>query len=182
MNVDFNMITAFMAIISSLIAIYAVINESKRSGFSLRIDLLFKINDQFNSLEFTLKRKNAAKLILNLKDKKDYSKWVGSELDDILDFFQSISSLTERKALDVIIVWEYFSYWLNNYYELSKEYIIFTQKEYPQTWEGVEALHKMFVKIENKEYRVTKRKYTPPSQAEILRFLKNESKLRIKSG
>ena len=178
MNIDYNMVTALMAIVSSLVAIYAVVNEGRRSGFSLRMDLLFKINDQFNHPDFTQKRKNAAKFILKLKDKQNYSKWSSSDLDDILDLFQAVSSLTERGALDKDILWEYYSYWLLNYYEVSKEYIAFIQKEYPQTWESVEWLYKVFVKLENKEYKVTKRKYTVRSQTELIEFLVDESKLR----
>jgi hypothetical protein len=140
--------------------------------------LLFKINDQFNHPDFSRKRKVAAKFLLKLKNKSDYNSWTCLELDDILDFFQAIASLTERGALDKVIVWEYYSYWLNNYYEISKEYIQLCQRESPYTWEGVEWLHKEFVKIENKD-RHAKKIYTPPSQEELKQFLIAESKLRL---
>ncbi len=179
MNLDYNMISAMMAVISSLIAIYAIVHQSKRSSFALGMDLLFKINDQFNHPDFTLKRIAAAKFLLKLKDKTNYDKWICPDLDEILDFFQTIASLIRRGALDKDIVWEYYSYWLNNYYAASEEYIKLCQKEFPQTYEGVELLHKLFVKLENKEYKFTKRKYTDPSPAEIKRFLIDESNLRI---
>lgn len=179
MNLDYNMISATMAVIASLIAIYAIVHESKRSTFALGMDLLFKINDQFNHPDFSLKRRAAAKFLLKLKDKTDYNNWTSPDLDDILDFFQTIASLTERGALDKNIVWEYYSYWLNNYYAVSKEYIELCQKEFPQTWEGVEWLHKVFIQLENKEYKYTKRKYSDPSPTEIKQFLIDESNLSI---
>ncbi len=179
MNPDYNMISAIMAVISSLIAIYAIVHEFRRSRFSFGMDLLFKITDQFNHPDFTLKRIAAAKFLLKLKDKTDYYKWICPDLDEILDFFQIVGSLTRRGALDKNIVWEYYSYWVNNYYVASEQYIKLCQQEFPQTYEDIVWLHKLFIKLENKEYKFTKRKYSDPSPAALKQFLIDESNLRI---
>ena len=97
-----------------------------------------------------------------------------ADLDEILDFFQTIASLTQpgafnKSRMGILFVW------LNNYYAASEEYIKLCQKEYPQTYEGVEQLHGLFIKLENREYRHTKRKYSDPTPEEIKQFLIDES-------
>src|SRR5690349_20494445 len=128
MKIDSNFIIAITAVISALIAIYAIIQQNKRSNFSLSMDLLFKINDQLSHPEFRRKRKAAAKFLLELKDKKVLASWVSSDVDELLDFFEVISDLTERGALDKKIIWQQYFYWVNHYYVITKVYIKLSKK------------------------------------------------------
>jgi hypothetical protein len=115
MTIDSNSIIAITAIISSLIAIYAIVQENTRSNFSLSIDLLFKLNDQFGHPDFKQKRKAAARFILELRDRTVYANWSSSDVDEIIDFFEVIATLTERGALDKEIIWQQYFYWVNGY-------------------------------------------------------------------
>src|SRR5205085_13528 len=108
-----------------IITIVALIAESKRSRFSLSVDLIMTLDERFNSDLIRKARRAAAKSI----NDKTYN-----EVDDVLDFFETVGMLTRRHALDEQLVWSTFSYWFYFYWYSTKEYIHETQKGNPTIW------------------------------------------------
>jgi hypothetical protein len=175
MNIDYNAIIAGTAVLASLTAIYAIWAESRRSTYSLGVNLLFKMNDEFAQPEFKIKRKAAVKFLL--KNESDFNTWTCIELDDILDFFQIIASLTYKGILDKNLVWEFYSYWFEFYYTCTKEYISFCNITSQGSWEDLEWLHKTLTRI---TVRDSRKSYSPPTPEEIIDFLSNyEGKIKV---
>ena len=174
MNIDYNAITSVTAVVAALIAIYSIRAESRRSTFNLGVNLLFKMNDVFNSSGFVRKRKKAAKFLLK---KPDLNEWDCVEVEDILDFFQMIGSLTRKGVIDKTLAWEFYVYWVDFYYIITKEYIEYCNIDNPGTWEDVVWLYKKFVRITVKDQ---KKPYVRPTEKEINYFLRNyEGKLTV---
>lgn len=175
MNIDYNAIIALTAVIASITAIYSVRAESKRSTYNLGVNLLFKMNDIFTNQEFLKKRRKAAKFLL--RKETDFEKWDCLELDDILDFFQTIGSLTKKGVIDQTLAWEFFVYWLDFYYVITKEYIEYCNLSNPGTWADLVWLYQKFVKTTIKDQR---KPYVLPTEKEIIDFLRNyEGKLAV---
>lgn len=105
MNIDYNAIIAITAVIASLTAIYSIRAESRRSTYNLGVNLLFKMNDIFSSPDFMKKRKKAAKFLLR---EPGFNKWDCIEVEDVLDFFQMIGSLTKKGIIDKTLAWEFY--------------------------------------------------------------------------
>ena len=176
MNIDYNAIISVTAVITSITAIYSIRDESRRSTYNLGVNLLFKLNDIFNSPDFIRKRKKAAKFLLK---KPDLNKWDCVEVEDVLDFFEMIGSLTRKRVIDKTLAWEFYVYWLDFYYIITKEYIEYCNVDNPGTWEDLVWLYKKFVQITIKDQG---KPYIPPTHEQIHRFLRSyEGKLAVNS-
>jgi len=96
------------------VAVLTLLSESKRSRFSLGIDLLLKLEERFEGQEMLRIRRKAARSLL---------KKSGDGIDDVLNFFKTIGLLVRKGALDGKMVWHSFSYWIHRYWLTTNEYI-----------------------------------------------------------
>jgi len=147
MAIDYNVLAAWSALTAAVIAIVALWIESRRSRFSLGIDLLLKLDHNFKTERMCTARQTVAKAYQMNKSEND--------IDEILDFFEMIGLLTHRGALSDILVWHNFFYWIHGYYLLSRDYIKAAQSEDPTVWQNLVSLHKRLVAIEKRERRCT---------------------------
>jgi len=136
-------LTAWAAVVAALAAVCAIWSESKRSRFALGIDLLLKMDANFNNDMMRTTRRAAGKELLHDKDKGD--------VDDVLDFFETVGMLIRRGALDDFMVWHTFYYWIHRYYVSNSEYIAKSRVEDHTIWFDLVKLHKIMVSIEKKE-------------------------------
>lgn len=131
------------------------------SRFSLGVDLTMRLDERFESPEFLKKRCAAAYAI---------SRKSGSDIEDVLDFFESLGLLTRRKALDQEFVYSTFFYWLHGYASKSRDLIAEQRKQYPARYGDLVWLHRELVAIEES-------KYGPIQESEWDGFLDDEESL-----
>jgi|HubBroStandDraft_6_1064221.scaffolds.fasta_scaffold884546_2 hypothetical protein len=77
------LVSAIAASVAALVAIAALVIQGYRARSLLRIELLFRFDDQFNSERFRKVRRAAASAVLN--DGTDYR-----DVDEVLDFFETM--------------------------------------------------------------------------------------------
>lgn len=144
--IDWNAIMGLAAVVTAVIAIVAVYLEIKNSRFVLGADLIVRLEERFTGSEMRRKRRKAAVFLLANPglDK------VCAELDEILDFFDTIGILSEKRALDMRLVRQMFFYWINPYYQGSKVYLQSVDKEDPAAFASLHKLYKELCKIEKK--------------------------------
>lgn len=164
MNIDYTALGAWIAVVGLIIAIVALIAESRRSRFSLSVDLILKLDERFNGELISKARKAAAKSISD----KTYD-----EVDDVLDFFEMIGMLTRHRALDEKMVWSMFSYWIYHYWYSTKEYVDETRKKTPTIWSYLAYLHKRMLAVDRRESGNADYEQAP-TEEELKEFLEYE--------
>jgi hypothetical protein len=141
-NIDYNAIIAWASVAAVFVAIIALIFQTKSSRFALGIDLIFKLNDYFDNEQMIKIRKEAAAAILN----KTYS-----GVDVLLNFFETIGFLVKKNAIDRKVVWNFFSFFVINYYQAASNFIKDIRKDDKTVWSNLEYLYNELVKIEKSE-------------------------------
>jgi len=81
-----------------------------RARYNQRIDLIVKFAERFDKAEMRAMRANAARALQRDRTTDD------SSVIEVLNFFEDISFLLTRKAIDDDAVYEFFSYWAMRYY------------------------------------------------------------------
>ena len=132
-------VMAVAAVLSAIVAISAVIAESKRARLSLSFDLLERLDRKFESGSMLRLRRNVALGLL-----KNSFKDVG----DLLDFFETLGIMTNHGAIDKRMVWNEFFYWVHRTMQLSDSYVKDARKSDPTIWEDVVKLYDELKKIE----------------------------------
>lgn len=132
MELDNNSITSLVSIFAVFITLIFFIIETRHSNLSLKTDLLFKLQEKFDSSEFRQIRASAAKKLIN-NEMPNY------ELSNVLDFFASIGFLYDRHAIDQDLTYQNFSFWMIRYWFCSEEYILHQRETYP----GLRHLEKL---------------------------------------
>jgi hypothetical protein len=141
-QIDYNAVSAYAAVAASLIAVVALLAESRRSRFSTGLDAMMKLDDTWSGDRMRQARNAAA---LALRDGPS------DQIDDVLDFFEFLGYLVRRHAVDEFLVWHSYFYWLHRYRTLAAGYIATQQQRYPTVWVDMLALHKKLVGIEKRE-------------------------------
>ena len=146
----------------TIIALSAFAYQVHRARFNQSVDLLFRLENDFFGPAKVAQRASAAQNYLSNRD--DFA-----EMEDILDFFETISMLTRKKALDLYIVWHTFDYWLERYYAIAKPHIVTRQKQEPGVWEDLDWLMPRLKKLQ------AKKGSSNLNESELNRFLLEES-------
>ncbi|MGH9595805.1 MAG: DUF4760 domain-containing protein [Edaphobacter sp.] len=147
----------------TILAVVAFTWLVHRARFNQSIDLLFKQENDFFG---------PAKKLQRVKAAHDLLAGNSLEAEPILDFFETMALLQRRKALDKEMVWHTFFYWIDHYYEATKDSIANRQSADPLVWkdlvEFVAALRKF------QSQRLGSTPYRPPSPEQVTAFLKEE--------
>ncbi len=135
-----------------------------RARFNQSVDLLFKLEGDFFGDRKEKQRALSAKN--NLKNAADYA-----EMEDLLDFFETVAMLTRKKALNLYMVWHTFNYWIEHYYQIARPHIQASQAFDPGRWEDLDWLMTQLVRQAKK----TGARALVLDDAERLRFLTEEA-------
>lgn len=186
MNLDYNAITAGAAVVTALIAVYAVMSETRRSRFSQGIDLIQKMSDEFVEPGFQKHRSAAARFLLQsasspegtqeLANQNAFERPTSLPLDEVLDFFQFMAVLARKGVIDKELTWNSFFYWLDCYYTLAWDYIVFWRQSSPSVWDDIDWLHRQLIGIEKKH---NPQSYHSPTPEMLSVFLSDEAELGI---
>ena len=101
---------SFIQVLIIPLTIYFVIKQLKAQNQNNQITLLNSLEEKWTSSAMKKSR-------IAVCSKNDYSH-VDLEEEDILWFFEKIAIFNLRKVLDLEIIWEYYSYYIENYFKL----------------------------------------------------------------
>ena len=112
---------ALVTAIAALIVAIVTHGQLKHSRFALGVDLLLKLEAQFDQPEMKAARKSAAKALI--PKLAAHEKLVSADLEPVLDFFETLGLLVSQHAVDEELAWNSFSYWLLRYFDLAHDQI-----------------------------------------------------------
>lgn len=95
------------------------------------------------------------------------------QMDNILNFFETVGLLVRKNYLDLHDVWSSFSYWMFNMYADFREYIDQEQKNDPTYYSDFSTLVERLRTVERKEHGNSDR----PSKEDVRGFWKEESEI-----
>jgi hypothetical protein len=125
--------TAAFTLIALIASVGSLGYQIWRTGLVQAADLMMRFEQNFFGPDKVKQRSLAAQNYL--KDPNDYL-----EMEDILDFFETIAMLTRKGALDLYMVWHTFDYWIERYFAVAAPYIRARQLEEPGVWEDLSWL------------------------------------------
>jgi hypothetical protein len=135
------------------------------------VDSLWHLDDRWNSAPMTESRRNAAASLLAAHPTTD--------VDDVLDFFETVGVLVHRQVLDPELAWDAYYWPLAHYWAASETYRqTVREAEGSTTWQELDTLVHDLTAIEAR-----KRGAAPgapsivPTPAQTKAFLKDESEL-----
>lgn len=95
--------------------------ESLPTAETLRADITLRLDDQFDRLKKDGTRHKAALAIWSQTNLED--------VEDVLDFFESIGVYLKRGVLDEQLISECYCYWIVRYHAFTKDYVPRRRKE-----------------------------------------------------
>ena len=162
-------VSAVAASVSSLVAVTALCIQGSRARALLGIELLFKFNDRFSNEYFLNARRSAAHALLS--DSSDLG-----DVDEVLDFFESIGLMIHQKALDPEMVWSEFSYWIDGWWCAALKHIQEVRSDDATIWEYFRRLRERMMRVEKRWTKASDSELVQ-SREDVLDFLKGEESL-----
>ena len=143
---------AITAVVATIVSIWAILFESKRSRLTHNSDMILRLYESFNTNEMRRARKASATFLLSLMDNPNIDEQPNADVEVVLDFFQLIGLLTRRGALDKQMVWSKFFYYLHPYHYAAEKYIKTRRKIHDDIslWADINKLHKRLISIEKR--------------------------------
>lgn len=166
MEIDLSFVTAITGIAVAIVAIVALVIEERRASITLQADLLLKLDERFSGCSMTEKRQTAAAKLLKKEE-------VNNELDDLLDYFDTIALLLEQKALNPKLAYRTHEYWIIRYWHSSADHIAKSRIRDPESWLTLEWL------VNRLELDRVKTGQPKLSSSELERFLKEEASYKL---
>jgi hypothetical protein len=140
---DYNAITAYTGLLTALVAIFVIWIESRRHRFSMGLDLILRLEDQFRTERMYVNRRKAS-----LAFQANHCADAVNEIDEIIDFFEGVGFMVSRGALNEKIVWTFFSSYLFRFWHFAQEYIEQERKRDTTLWSEFIKLYHTLVKIQ----------------------------------
>jgi uncharacterized membrane protein YidH (DUF202 family) len=150
-----------VSFVSAAVALAAFSYQVHRARFNQSVDLLFRLENDFFGADKAKQRSLAAQNFL--ANSADFL-----EMEDILDFFETIAMLTRKKALDVYMVWHTFDYWIERYYAIARPHILKRQASEPGVWEDLAWLVPKLAQLQSKKSGHTVSTFTEKALAAFL--------------
>jgi hypothetical protein len=170
---DYNAITAWTGLVMALVAVCGLWIESKRHRFSMGVDLLLRLEDQFTAERMYANRRKAVLAF----QANNYTDAV-NEIDEIIDFFEGVGFMMSQGALNKKMVWTFFSTYLFYFWHFAQEYVEQERKRDPTIWSEFIKLYRTLVKIERKACRKCGMEFKL-SEKDYQQFLQEETRLRV---
>ncbi len=167
-HIDWNLVSGFGTLIAALAAAIALIQQSRLTRFSIGTELLMTLEERFEDNEkMRGYRKRAALALLEGE--------IATELDMVIDFFESIGTYLRKGMLDDYIIYCMFYTRAMGYWVGSEEYVNETRAKDRTIWENYEYLIKRLRKIEARMQGKPLKNINMSSE-DVNMFLKNESR------
>jgi hypothetical protein len=127
-------VVSLAQIVGVLAAIIGLAVQIKRSRFSLSVEL---ISSSTTSLTLSTLKQNDVKQLRPLQENKF------NEVDDVLDFFETLGMLVRQNATKKEMVWHTFFHWIHGYWLTCSGYIAEKRLENSSTWQDFRSLHQV---------------------------------------
>jgi hypothetical protein len=154
---DLNSFIAFVTALAALIVATVTYYQLKHSRFALGVDLILKLEAQFDQAEMKAARSRAAKALIPKLAAPD-ELLLSTDLEPVLDFFETLGLLVRRRAVDEELAWNSFSYWLLRYAALAPHQIK-ARRRLESDWtyyEEFEHLAKRLTDFDSRRRNLTK--------------------------
>src|SRR2546426_1166229 len=112
-------VTALAALVTAAYT-YQLVRETR---FAMGIGTLQNLEREFNETRMLQARRGAAMALLHHQQSAD--------LDQVLDFFETIALLVRRKAIDAEMVWHTFYYWVDGYGRAAEDALRENRQQHP---------------------------------------------------
>ena len=99
-----------------IVAICVFTWQANRARYTMRIDLILKLEERFDSPQMRKTRADAARALQESEDTD------ADAVGELLDFLEQIGFLVSRHAIDLEAVYEYFDGWIVPYYQKTGAY------------------------------------------------------------
>ena len=169
------LVTAGLVLVTA-IAFYL---QSRQNRFALGIDLLLKLDDQFDTPMMRASRRRASTY---LKEKQRIHTGSDVSIDDlehsldaVLDFFDQVGYFLKRGALERGAVWSAFYHQVHHWYCNAEKYITSERQRDATTWKNFEYLDGQLVAEQMRHKRNKLDQSIKLSKEDLLDFLRNES-------
>jgi hypothetical protein len=158
--------------VGAVVALFGILMQATRARYTLAIDLILKFGQRFETPEMRTTRAKAGNALL-------LDPTEGNEcVDDVLNFFEELAFLVDRKAVDEEAAWEFFYYWVVRYYRATSQYRQAIEDEHPAEADVYSHFQSLNVRLERIEReRLTKHTWAPLSDVQIKEFLEDEVSL-----
>lgn len=141
------------------VAVWSYRSQVQQSKITLAVQILMKLEDDFDNPRMRAKRARAAKALQSQPGKGT------ADVDAILDFFEGVALYEQSGAIKTKFVWHGFYLWFSYYYHLTMAYRTEVRQDDPQTWADLERLYQRTSAFEDQNQP---RSPTPAEQAEFL--------------
>lgn len=135
-------ILGIASLIVAAVAAGAAAWQARLLRFSLQVQSLLEVEKSFNEPEYRQRRHHAARQLLANAPEK--------EVDEVLDFLETLGLLVRRKALDAEMVYHTFFYWIDGYWRASADVRQRERRKYERVWEDLPRLYARALGFENK--------------------------------
>jgi hypothetical protein len=174
MPIDWSAMAAITGMATAIVAVLALILQSRQTQLTLMDDFLWRLEERFNSQLMINKRQKAAAHLLNFLDNPETLPDENYDLNSVLDFFESLGYYTRRGVIDKDMAWNHFSYWIIPHWQVSKAYIYQQRKWDPTVWHSFEKLAEELIHIDARRKHRSLTDVTP-SESDIREFLEWEA-------
>ncbi|MFL9994256.1 hypothetical protein PQR34_25890 [Paraburkholderia sediminicola] len=141
------------------VAVWSYRSQVEQSKITLAVQILMKLEDDFDNPRMRAKRARAAKAL------RSQPREGTADIDAILDFFEGVALYERSDAIGAEFVWHGFYLWFSYYYHLTTAYRTEVRKDDAKTWADLDRLYTQTSFFEGKNQPLTP---TPAEQAEFL--------------
>lgn len=169
---DWTAVTALMATVTALASMLMVSRmyrelraERREVHFSVALDALSHLNDEWESADLLTTRSNAASSLLAGRASDD--------VDSVLRFFDRLAFLSQHGTFDAELTWHEFYWPLASYWVATEDYRTHLQADDASRWGDVDGLVQRLVAIEA-HHRKKATIDVVPTKAQVRDFLLGE--------
>jgi hypothetical protein len=159
------MVIALAAVTMAALAVWQVRQGAERSAFTAGLESLWHLEAHWQSPGMLATRQGAAAALLDGSPTE--------EVDELLDFFELVAGLVDRRVLDEEMLWQELAWPILNYWTASEEYIRKVRHDEPTMWQSAEGMVNRLLAIEARKRRRSLNDVRP-SQDEVQDFLTDE--------
>jgi hypothetical protein len=157
----------YFAVVIFVLGVFFICIASYNSHRNKSIELLDRYEERF-FIKMKEERRLAAQYLLGQRKGSAHFKYV-------IDFFDSpIASKVAKRQIDVKGVYEYFSHWIQLYWQAGHEDIEIYHKNDPGAWPSLIKLYDSMVAMDKKEL---KERYSPWTPERLKDALEDEGSL-----
>jgi hypothetical protein len=162
----YDCLTAWGTIGLGVIAVVALYFESRSARLARAADVVLRLIDKFDDEKMLTLRHKAA---LSIRDFRQGKGEISNDVENVLDFFETIGMFSKRGVIDNEIVWHSFHHWLRGYYWSSKDFIDKRREKELTVYEDLISLYRKTAKYEGDSDDI-------PSKSDLDEFIEDEIK------